>query len=167
MAKWFCIFAREVAFGNCATNCSIVSGIAPPHASAVWIGPSEWPVKCMTGPDFAKKSARHKKTKRFDVIARECIKTLYLAFERGIRRETNRDYIRAMNNCLTPYFGKFMLTNITLEKVRLYEQWRNEKMGRVPISSTLANHASAFSRVLDFAIEQGWLSDKAAIPRLN
>jgi integrase len=66
-----------------------------------------------------------------------------------------------------PFFGKFMLTNITTEKVRAYEQWRNEQMGRVPISSTLATHASAYSRVLDFAIEQGWLSDKVAIPRLN
>ena len=116
---------------------------------------------------FREEEGLPQKTRRFDVIARECIKTLELEIERGIRRETNRDYIRAMNNYLIPYFGKFMLTNITLEKVRLYEQWRNEKMGRVPISSTLANHASAFSRVLDFAIEQGWLSDKVAIPRLN
>ena len=116
---------------------------------------------------FREQEGLPQKTKRFDVIARECIKTLELEIERGIRRETNRDYIRAMNNYLIPYFGKFMLANITLEKVRLYEQWRNEKMGRVPISSTLANHASAFSRVLDFAIEQGWLSDKVAIPRLN
>jgi integrase len=51
--------------------------------------------------------------------------------------------------------------------VRQYEQWRNEKMGKVAISSTLATHASAYSKVLEFAIEQGWLSDKTAIPRLN
>ena len=108
-----------------------------------------------------------KRTKRFDVIARECIKALEREIEQGIRRETNRDYIRATNNYLIPYFGKFMLANITIDRVRHYEQWRNEKMGRVPISSTLANHASAFSRILDFAIEQGWLSDRVAIPRLN
>ena len=107
------------------------------------------------------------RTKRFDVIGRECIKALEREIEQGIRRETNRDYIRATNNYLIPYFGKFMLANITIDRVRHYEQWRNEKMGRVPISSTLANHASAFSRILDFAIEQGWLSDRVAIPRLN
>jgi hypothetical protein len=116
---------------------------------------------------FREEGGLPQKTKRFEVIAWEGIKTLELEIERGIRRETNRDYIRAMNKYLTPYFGKFMLANITLEKVRLYEQWRNEKMGRVPISSTLANHASAFSKVIDFAIEQGWLSDKVAIPLLN
>jgi len=116
---------------------------------------------------FREEEGLPQKTKRFDAIARGCIKALEMEIERGIRRETNRDYIRAMNNYLIPYFGKFMLTNITLEKVRHYEEWRNEKMGRVPISSTLANHASAFSRVIDFAIEQGWLSDRVAIPRLN
>jgi hypothetical protein len=58
---------------------------------------------------FREEKGLPQKTKRFDVIARECIKTLYLAFERRIRRETNRDYIRAMNLYLNPYFGKFML----------------------------------------------------------
>ena len=63
-----------------------------------------------------------------------------------------------------PFFGKFMLSNITIERVREYEQWRNEQTGRVPISSTLATHASAYSRVVDYAIEQGWLSDRVGIP---
>ena len=106
-------------------------------------------------------------TKRFDAIANLCIQTLEREIEQGIRPQTNRDYIRAINSYLKPYFGKFMLLNITHDRVRHYEQWRNEKMGRVPISSTLANHASAFSRVIDFAIEQGWLSDRVAVPRLN
>ena len=72
------------------------------------------------------------RTKRFDVIARECIKALEREIEQSIRRETNRDYIRATNNYMIPYFGKFMLANITIDRVRHYEQWRNEKMGRVP-----------------------------------
>ena len=66
------------------------------------------------------------------MIARECIKALEREIEQGIRRETNRDYIRATNNYLIPYFGKFMLANITIDRVRHYEQWRNEKMGCVP-----------------------------------
>ena len=106
-------------------------------------------------------------TKRFDAIANLCIQSLEREIEQGIRPQTNRDYIRAINSYLKPYFGKFMLPNITADRVRHYEQWRNEKMGRVPISSTLANHASAYSRVIDFAIEQGWLSDRVAIPRLS
>ena len=72
-----------------------------------------------------------------------------------------------MNNYLIPFFGKLMLTNITAQKVAEYEQWRNQKMGKVPISSTLANHSSAFNRVIDLAIEQGSISDKVIIPKLS
>ena len=116
---------------------------------------------------FREEEGLPQKTKRFDAIARECVKALELEMERGIRQQTNRDYIRAINNYLSPFFGKFMLGNITSEKVREYEQWRNQKMGRVPISSTLANHSSAYNRIIEYAVEQGWLSSKQSIPRLS
>jgi len=96
-------------------------------------------------------------TRRFDAVAKLCIKHMELDIERGIKPMTNRDYIRAINNYLVPFFGKRMLGNINAPLVREYEQWRNEKMGKVPISSTLATHSSAFSRIIEFAIEQGWL----------
>lgn len=116
---------------------------------------------------FRQEEGLPQKTKRFDAVARECIKTLELEIERGVRRETNRDYIRAMNNYLVPFFGQFNLHNITQARVREYEQWRNQKMGKVPISSTLATHSSAFNRIVDMAVERGWISDKMGIPRLN
>ena len=84
-------------------DCSVIAGLANKHL--------HWSraLNALAMAFIARKERPEQKTKRFDVIARECIKTLELEFERGIRRETNRDYIRAMNNCLTPYFGKFML----------------------------------------------------------
>jgi hypothetical protein len=97
---------------------------------------------------FREEEGLPQKTRRFDAIARECCKALEQEIERGIRRETNKDYLRTINKYLVPFFGKFMPSNITTEKVRAYEQWRNEQMGRVPISSTLATHASAYSRAL-------------------
>jgi integrase len=92
---------------------------------------------------------------------------LKVEIERGIRVNTNMDYIRAMNNYLIPFFGKMNLTNITPQKVAEYEAWRNLKMKRIPISSTLANHSSAYNRIIDLAIQQGWVSDKVGIPRLS
>lgn len=51
--------------------------------------------------------------------------------------------------------------------VREFERWRNEKMGRVPVASTLANHSSAYNKIINSAMEHGWLSVNAATPRLN
>lgn len=107
------------------------------------------------------------KSTRFDALAKECIRKLQGEIEQGIRPETNRDYIRAMNNYLIPFFGKLLITNISVAKVREYEQWRNAKMKKIPISSTLATHSSAYNHVIELAVEQGWVSDKVGIPRLS
>ena len=116
---------------------------------------------------FREEEGLPQKSVRFGTLANECIRVLKVEIERGIRPNTNMDYIRAMNNYLIPFFGKMMLTSITAQKVAEYESWRNQKMGKVPISSTLANHSSAFNRVIDLAIEQGAISDKVIIPKLS
>jgi hypothetical protein len=40
-------------------------------------------------------------------------------------------------------------------------------MGKTPKSSTLMNYASAFNRVVQTAIDSGWISAKVPIPRLT
>ena len=116
---------------------------------------------------FREEEGLPQKSVRFDALANECIRVLKVEIERGIRANTNMDYIRAMNNYLIPFFGKLELTSITPQKVAEYEAWRNLKMKRIPISSTLANHSSAYNRIIDLAIQQGWVSDKVGIPRLS
>lgn len=116
---------------------------------------------------FREEEGLPQKYVRFDSLANECIRILKIEIERGIRANTNMDYIRAMNNYLIPFFGKMFLTNITAQKVAEYESWRNQKMGKVPISSTLANHASAFNRIIELAFEQGRISDRVSIPKLS
>lgn len=116
---------------------------------------------------FREEEGLPQKSVRFDSLANECIRVLKVEIERGIRANTNMDYIRALNNYLIPFFGKMVLTSITAQKVAEYESWRNQKMGKMPISSTLANHSSAFNRVIDLAIQQGSISDKVGIPRLS
>ena len=116
---------------------------------------------------FREEEGLPQKSVRFGALANECIRVLKVEIERGIRANTNMDYIRAMNNYLIPFFGKLELTSITPQKVAEYEAWRNLKMKRIPISSTLANHSSAYNRIIDLAIQQGWVSDKVGIPRLS
>lgn len=106
-------------------------------------------------------------SRRFDAVAKTAIRQMEMDIERGIKPMTNKDYIRAINNYLLPFFGKRMLNNINGEVVREYEQWRNEKMKRVPISSTLATRNSAFKRIVEVAIERGWLSDKVPVAQLS
>jgi len=116
---------------------------------------------------FRQEEGSPQKSIRFDALAKECLKILKVEIERGIRPNTNMDYIRAMNNYLIPFFGKLHLTSITPQKIAECEAWRNLKMKRIPISSTLANHSSAYNRIVDLAVQQGWVSDRVGIPRLS
>ena len=60
---------------------------------------------------FREEEGLPQKSVRFGTLADECIRVLKVEIERGIRPNTNMDYIRAMNNYLIPFFGKMMLTN--------------------------------------------------------
>jgi integrase len=105
--------------------------------------------------------------RKYEAIAKECIKEIETEREAGIKLMTNRDYIRAINKYLVPFFGNYYLESITPELIIEYEKWRNKLMGKVPQSSTLTTHASAYNKVIEFSIRRGWLSQAAPIPHLS
>jgi|LauGreDrversion4_2_1035121.scaffolds.fasta_scaffold110697_2 integrase len=106
-------------------------------------------------------------TKKFNVIAKVCLQDLEMEINAGIKPLTNKDYVRAINKYLIPFFGNYLLENIDSDLMRKYELWRNELMGKVPLTSTLANHASAYRRVIDTAIQRGWLNEHIPIAQMS
>jgi integrase len=106
-------------------------------------------------------------TKKFGVIAKVCLQDLENEIAAGIKPQTNRDYVRAINKYLVPYFQNYLLENIDVELMRKYELWRNALMGKSPLTSTLANHASAYRRVIDTAIQRGWINDNTPIAHMS
>lgn len=105
--------------------------------------------------------------RKFNAIAKVCLLDLENEIKAGIKPLTNKDYIRAINKYLIPFFGNYLLENIDSEVMRKYELWRNELMGKTPLTSTLANHASAYRRVIDTAIQRGWISDNMPITNMS
>ena len=105
--------------------------------------------------------------KKFSVIAKVCLQDLETEISAGIKPLTNKDYVRSINKYLLPFFQNYYLENIDIDVMRKYELWRNELMGKVPLTSTLANHASAYRRVIDTAIQRGWISDHMPIAQMS
>ena len=105
--------------------------------------------------------------KRFSVAAEACLKQLDREIEQGLRPRTNNDYKQVIHRYLIPFFGKYNLTSLDSKLVREFEIWRNEKIGRMPKASTLMTHASAYNRVIESAIENGWLSKHQNLPTLS
>jgi hypothetical protein len=107
------------------------------------------------------------RTKRFGAVADECLKQIDREIEQGLKPSTNDDYKRVIRRYLIPFFGKYNITSLDSKLVREFEIWRNEKVGRMPKASTLMTHASAYNRVIETAIEQGWLNKYQNIPTLS
>uniref|UniRef100_UPI004047D373 hypothetical protein n=1 Tax=Limnohabitans sp. TaxID=1907725 RepID=UPI004047D373 len=64
-------------------------------------------------------------TKRFGVVAEECLTMLEREIEQGLRPMTNKDYQRVIRRYLIPFFGKYNLTSLDSNLVREFEIWRN------------------------------------------
>jgi hypothetical protein len=66
-----------------------------------------------------------------------------------------------------PFFGQRYLTTISAKDISDFEVWRNKQLRRPPKVSTLLTFATAFARIHQTAIAQGWISDKVPVPKLN
>lgn len=105
-------------------------------------------------------------TKRFGDVARLAIVEMKKALDADAGKKTYLDYIIVIERYLIPFFGTMLVTNIDYEKLREFDEWRAEKMGREPKASTLNTHNSAMNRVFDEAVMRGFLS-KSHVPLLK
>jgi integrase len=105
--------------------------------------------------------------KTFAEIARITVEELRRDLAAGTGKKIYADYCRAIEGYFVPFFGERHLQNIRHENIAEFERWRNEKMGKLPKSSTLMNFASAFNRVCTTAIQRGWISERVPLPKLS
>ncbi len=105
--------------------------------------------------------------RKFSEIARETVKELNADLASGAGKKIYVDYIGIINKQFIPFFGERYLQNLKHTDIAEFERWRNDRMGKTPKSSTLMNYASAFNRIVQTAIDRGWISAKVPIPRLT
>jgi hypothetical protein len=106
-------------------------------------------------------------TKTFKQIATEELANMSQAMANGVGKRTYRDYIFAINKYLIPFFGNYTIEKITTELLKDFEGWRIAMMGKIPMSSTKRNHASAYIRIINLAKEKGVISSTRIVPMLD
>ncbi len=104
-------------------------------------------------------------SKKFGDVARLAIAEMRKALEADRGKKTYRDYIIVIERYLIPFFGSMVVSNIDYDKLKEFDRWRADKMGREPKASTLNTHNSALNRVFDEAVLRGFLS-KSHVPML-
>lgn len=105
-------------------------------------------------------------TKRFKAVADLAIKDMKKELDGGYGKKTYLHYIGALKRYLIPFFGNTHIDNIDFKKLKNFDDWRIEKVGRKLKESTLNNHNSALNRVFRTALNRGWINEYQ-IPQLK
>jgi integrase len=95
--------------------------------------------------------------KRFGLVARKVISNMQTALGQGQGKVIYADYINALFKYHIPFFENIAITHIDDELLEKFNQWRIEKLGRVPAKSTILNHNAAFMQIFDYAVKKKWL----------
>ena len=96
-------------------------------------------------------------TRKFGDVAKYAIARMETEIREGVGKQSYKDYKQALNKWLIPYFGTIDIAKLDLAAVTAFDAWRTAESGKVPAQSTINNHNSALSRVLDEAELNGWI----------
>ena len=96
-------------------------------------------------------------SKRFKDVANRTIEKLQNELDNGGGIVSYRDYIQALNKYHIPYFDRMYITSIDQDKIRQFNKWREEKLGRIPAKSTILTHNAGMNMVFKEAIEHKWM----------
>jgi integrase len=105
--------------------------------------------------------------KKFKSVALILVQELRKDLDQGTGKKVYVDYLAVLERYLIPFFGNHDITKIDHKLTADYESWRNHKMNKKPMTSTLLTHSVAFNRVFDLAVNKGWLSHRHIVPKLN
>lgn len=106
-------------------------------------------------------------TQNFAHIAEATLKELRQQIDLGKGKTAFHSYVSCIEKYFIPYFGEKYLEQLTHNDITEFELWRNRQMGKLPKASTLNNFSSAWNRLLATAVNKGWISERAPIPKLN
>lgn len=98
-------------------------------------------------------------TRRFRDVANLAIARMKDDLSLNAGKVSYKDYIRVINDYLIPFLGNRVVTSIDRTALSELDDWRKDKMGRVPTQSTMLTQNAALNRVFDEAIIRGFMVD--------
>ncbi|MCD8476301.1 MAG: hypothetical protein LRY40_08330 [Shewanella fodinae] len=91
-------------------------------------------------------------SKRFRDVAEKAISTMQAAIDNGKDIEKYTTYIQVLRKYIFLFRYRTYITSIDVEKLRAFDIWRTEQLGRNPAKSTLLNHNAAMQLVFKEAV---------------
>ncbi|MBU3564810.1 integrase [Polynucleobacter sp. MWH-HuK1] len=100
-------------------------------------------------------------------MAEATLKELRQQIDLGKGKTAFHSYVSCIEKYFIPYFSDKYLEKLTHNDITEFELWRNRQMGKLPKASTLNNFSSAWNRLIATAVNKGWISGSAPVPKLS
>jgi len=105
-------------------------------------------------------------SKKFGAVAKAVATSLQEQLDGGKGKVVYQTYITVINKYLIPFFKNYNINSIDYEALVGFDEWREKEMGKKPRASTITNHNTALNRVLEYAVDMGYMS-RTHIPSLK
>lgn len=98
-------------------------------------------------------------SKKFKAVAEIVSADLKEQVKNGTGKKIYKDYYRAIDQYLIPFFGKYNIDCITPAVISEFDVWRYQHIGRRLKQSTQHTHNLALNTVFSHAIEAGYMTE--------
>ncbi|QKM65593.1 integrase [Polynucleobacter tropicus] len=105
-------------------------------------------------------------SKKFGAVAKVVAEGLQSQLDSGKGKVVYQTYITVINKYLIPFFKNYNINSIDYDALVKFDEWREKEMGKKPRASTITNHNTAINRVLEYAVDMGYMS-KVHLPKLQ
>lgn len=105
-------------------------------------------------------------SKKFGAVAKAVVDKLQAELDSGGGKSVYHTYIAVINKYLIPFFKNYNVNSISYEALTEFDKWRTEEMKKKPRASTITNHNTSLNKVLDYAVDMGYMS-KVHLPKLQ
>ncbi|MBT8594363.1 site-specific integrase [Polynucleobacter paneuropaeus] len=105
-------------------------------------------------------------SKKFGAVAKAVAEKFQTELDGGGGKSVYHTYVTVINKYLIPFFKNYNVNSITYEALADFDKWRETEMGKKPRASTITNHNTTLNRVLDYAVDMGYMS-KVHLPKLQ
>jgi integrase len=96
-------------------------------------------------------------SRRFRDVVKLAINQLQSELDAGYGKVIYKDYIAVINKYFIPFFKNTHVDNIDFKRLKEFDGWRTQQLGRVMSKSGIKNHNAALNYIFDIAIQNGWL----------
>ena len=105
-------------------------------------------------------------SKKFGAVAKAVADNLQAQLDGGKGKVVFHTYITVINKYLIPFFKNYNINSIDYDALVKFDEWREKEMEKKPRASTITNHNTTLNKVLEYAVDMGYMS-KVHIPKLQ